>query len=262
VIVEVILLFLCFLIGICWGSFLNVIGYRLVHGSSIVYPLRSQCVSCKHTLALTDLIPLLSWLFLKARCRYCNESISFLYPFIECTAGIVSVLLYMYISYNTSYLIFATLFCSALIIIIRSDLETMLISRWTTLFLVPIAFIATLCMHVPLSFFESVIGACSAYAFLSCISFLYKHYKKIEGIGQGDIDMLCMIGAFLGPIGWWLTLMIASFTGTFIAACLMAYSSKNVTTLNKIPFGPFLAVGSFVTLFWQRLLISLFLPFL
>jgi prepilin signal peptidase PulO-like enzyme (type II secretory pathway) len=260
VIVDVFLLSFWFLIGLCWGSFLNVVGYRLINGPSVFYPLRSQCTLCKHTLTLFDLVPLLSWFWLKAHCRYCKKPISFLYPLIEFTTGIVSVLLYMYISYNISYFIFAALFCSALIIIIRSDLETMLISQWTTLFLVPVAFTATLCMHLPISFFESVIGACSAYVFLYCISFFYRYFKKIEGIGQGDIDMLCMIGAFLGPIGWWLTLIIASFTGTIIAIGIMICSSKNVDVFKKIPFGPFLAIGSFVTLFWQRWLIAFLIP--
>jgi prepilin signal peptidase PulO-like enzyme (type II secretory pathway) len=257
--VDFLILSLWFFIGIYWGSFLNVIGYRLIHGPSVFYPLRSQCISCKHTLAFFDLIPLLSWFLLGARCRYCNEPISFLYPFIELITGILSVCLYIYISYNTLYLLFAALFCSALIIIIRSDLETMLISQWTTLFLVPVAFIATLCMNLPISFYESVIGACSAYTFLYCISFFYRYYKKIEGIGQGDIDMLCMIGSFLGPIGWWLSLMIASCVGSIIALAMMVLSSKNITVL-KIPFGPLLAVGSLVTLFWQRWLISFLLP--
>lgn len=254
------ILLLLFCIGLCWGSFLNVIAYRLVHEPSILYPLRSQCPSCKHTLSFIDLIPLFSWLWLKGCCRYCKGPISYLYPFIECITGLVTVLLYMYIT-NIPYLIFAALFCSALIVIIRSDLETMLISQWTTLFLVPIAILATLLLPLPISFFESITGACSAYAFLYVLSFGYKKYKKIDGIGEGDIEMLCMIGSFLGPVGWWLTLVIASCTGTITALCLMIFSSVNIHTI-KIPFGPFLAAGAFITLFGKQWLTSLFFPLL
>jgi len=254
------LLLFWFFIGICWGSFLNVVGYRLIHGLSVFYPLYSQCTSCKHKLVLFDLIPLFSWFRLKGYCRYCQEPISFLYPLIECITGVVSVLLYIYIPYDSPYFIFAAFFCSALIVIIRSDLEMMLISQWTTIFLVPLAFLATLCMHLPISFFESIVGACSGYAFLYCISFFYRYCKSTEGIGQGDIDMLCLIGAFLGPIGWWLTLIIASFSGTIVAGYLMISSSKNNIVNLKIPFGPFLAFGSLVTLFWQQWLIALFMP--
>lgn len=251
------MLSLIFFIGLCWGSFLNVIGYRLIHQDSILFPIRSYCPLCQHTLEWTDIIPVFSWIFLKGKCHYCKKPISYLYPFIEIITGIVAVLLYYYID-NTAYFIFTSIFCSALIIITRTDLETMLISQWTTLFLVPIPLITTLFIPLPLSFFESVIGAFSAYTFLYGISWIYKKYKHIEGVGEGDIEMLCMIGSFLGPIGWWLTLVISSFIGTFAILFFAAGSKLNIQNV-KIPFGPFLALGALITLFCKQWLRSLFI---
>lgn len=258
-IVPYLILSLVFLVGLCWGSFLNVLAYRLIHEPSIVYPLRSFCPLCRHSLFAMDLVPFFAWFIRQGACRFCKGSISFLYPLIELITGIVAVLLYLCIN-DIVYLVFASFFCSALIIITRSDLETTLISQWTTIFLVPVALAATLLFKLPISFFESALGALSAYAFLYFLALGYRKYKKIEGIGEGDVDMLSMIGAFLGPIGWWLTLVIASFIGTFVALYIIITSSHKIENI-KIPFGPFLALGSFITLLCKPWLLSIFMPF-
>lgn len=258
-IVSYAILSLAFLVGACWGSFLNVIGYRLIHQDSIFFPIRSYCPSCKKTLAFLDIIPIFSWIALNGSCRYCKEPISYLYPFIEIVTGIVSVILYVH-STDIFHLIFTTIFCSALLIIIRTDLETMLISQWTTVFLIPIALTGTLLFPLPTSFFQSAVGACSAYAFLYSIAWCYKKFKQFDGIGEGDVEMLAMIGSFLGPSGWWLTLIVSSFLGSLAALFIILRARTNINNI-KIPFGPFLALGAFITLLWEKLLLSLFIPF-
>ncbi|RTL07123.1 prepilin peptidase [Candidatus Dependentiae bacterium] len=258
-IVSYAILSLVLLTGICWGSFLNVIGYRLMHQDSIFFPKRSYCPSCKQTLHFVDLIPVFSWIILNGHCRYCKAPISYLYPFIEILTGIATVILYTHM-HTIFHFIFGFIFCSSLFVITRTDLETMLISQWTTVFLVPIALVATLVFPLPVVFFESAIGAFSAYVFLYAISWCYKKYKKCAGIGEGDIEMLCMIGAFLGPVGWWLTLVLSSFLGSIAALYMFLHAPTNIQNI-KIPFGPFLALGAFITLIWQQWVLSLFIPF-
>jgi prepilin signal peptidase PulO-like enzyme (type II secretory pathway) len=112
-------------VWLCWGSFLNVVAYRILHKKSIVKP-RSQCPHCNHSLAWLDLIPVLSWVYLKGRCRYCGQPISTLYPFIEILTTLVMTLLV--IMAPTRYVPAYFILFSALIVTIRSDIETMLIS--------------------------------------------------------------------------------------------------------------------------------------
>src|SRR5690606_13178057 len=122
-IVELLLLTILFL---CWGSFLNVVGYRLIAGYSIIRP-RSFCPHCSQQLAIRDLIPVVSWLMLRGRCRTCNKPISFLYPLIEVITALIFLGLYFFI--DPHYWVSYGLLFSALIVTIRTDAETMLISR-------------------------------------------------------------------------------------------------------------------------------------
>src|SRR2546428_8423420 len=128
---------LLLLLSLCWGSFLNVVGYRLMKDEHLLD--RSRCIHCKHQIAWYDLIPVISYFMLKGKCRACRQPISGLYPFIELFTTMSMLLLYYLVDFE--YFIAYFLFFSALIITIRTDLETMLISRWVTLVLVPFGLI-------------------------------------------------------------------------------------------------------------------------
>jgi leader peptidase (prepilin peptidase)/N-methyltransferase len=101
--------------------------------------------------------------------------------------------------------------------------------------------------YIPITFSDACCGAISAYLFLWTISFLYTKYRKVTGIGEGDIDLLAMIGAFTGVAGWWLSLMIGSLVGSCIALCLLLTGKLSIQM--RIPFGPFLALGAFIVVF-------------
>ena len=130
---------LLLLVTLCliWGSFLNVVAYRWMQNKSIITP-RSYCPYCEKAIAWYDNIPVLSWLILHGTCRSCQQPISWLYPFIELVTAISLIALYL--SVPTIYLPAYALFFSALIIIIRTDLEHMLIMQAMTLYLIPVAF--------------------------------------------------------------------------------------------------------------------------
>lgn len=231
-----------FIIFLCWGSFLNVCGYRFIQGGSLFS--RSQCPYCNHLLAWYDLIPVLSWFFLHGECRYCKKPISWLYPFIELfTALTCTVLLYtVHASYFPSYFLLAT----ALIITMRTDFEFMLIPRMCSIYLVPVGIILSLSGFLPLSWQESLIGAFIGYATLAGIAYLYKKRTGVTGMGEGDAELIAGIGSFVGVTGVWYTLLIGSLTATAYALLLIFF--QNAASDTKVPFGPFLSIGTFLAL--------------
>jgi len=222
-----------------WGSFLNVLGFRLIKEQSVVLP-RSYCPQCSHPIAWYDNIPVLSWLLLRGRCRSCKEPISWLYPFIELlTAGsLLLLVLYIPQTYLPAYL----LFFSALIVTIRSDLETMLISRYVTLFLIPFGLLCAHMAWLPITLTQSILGTLLGYALLYTVAQLFYLVTKKHGLGQGDLELMAFIGAFTGPEGIWITLLIGSWVGTLIGLFYIWYHQKSMQI--KLPFGPFLALGA------------------
>ncbi len=244
---------------LCWGSFLNCMAYRLVHDVPF-WGCRSICPSCLSAISLTDLIPLWSWFRLKGRCRSCNQAISLLYPLIE----VLTVLcgLGVYFKTPSEYWSINIIFISALLIVIRTDLETMLISRFTTLFLIPVAFVLSLTYfgYTPLlliNISDAIRGALFGYFILFIINKVFLVCTKRQGIGQGDMELLAMIGAFTGVIGAWISLLIGSLLGSVVGVWLICQKSYKMQAL--IPFGPFLAAGAICyTLFQTNLLNWLF----
>lgn len=227
--------------------------YRLIIGKSIIKP-RSFCPTCKNGIAWYDNIPLISWILLQARCRHCKYPISFFYPFIESLTAIVLLLLYTHLPhyYFFSYFIFF----SALIVTIRSDLETMLISRYVTVYLVPFALVMSMCGMLPISLQESIWGAIFGYLFLFIINGIFKYWRNIDGIGEGDFELLLCIGSFTGVIGCWFSVTIGSILGALYGIISIICMQQNKTSLSlqttKIPFGPFLALGALIFVFLQH----------
>ncbi len=235
-----------------WGSFLNMLGYRLVHDNIPLSEKRSCCPNCKQAIAPYDLIPIISWIALKTKCRNCKTSISWLYPFIEIITIITLSLLWY--QYNISQLFFVyALFFSALIVTIRTDLDCMLISQYATYGLVPIGLLFSYYQIVPISFFESVSATMIGYSILWIINILYKTFKKTDGIGAGDFDLLALIGSWTGFLGLWTTITIGSFVGSIVGLILIISGHD---TRIKIPFGPFLALGTIVFVLFQNYIVS------
>jgi prepilin signal peptidase PulO-like enzyme (type II secretory pathway) len=240
------------ILGTVWGSFLNVVAYRLLSGDSF-FKIRSFCPHCHRTLEWYELVPLISWIFLQGKCRTCGASISKLYPFIEfLSAASFSLLI---LQTPTDWWIGYSIFFSLLLISVRTDLQAMLISRWVTLCALPIPFVLSFTTFLPLTPIQSLIGCISAGFFLKMIQLSFKWYKGKEGLGQGDIDLLMLIGAFTGFLGWWSTLFFGSVAGT-LYACLLLLQKQSL--LQRIPFGPFLAFGAALYVVYPRFAFLLF----
>jgi leader peptidase (prepilin peptidase)/N-methyltransferase len=244
-----------FVFSLCWGSFLNMLATRVLHCRSLLVH-RSYCPSCKHTIAWYDNIPLLSFILLKAKCRSCKAPISWLYPATELITALLAVGLYSITTDPYSYTAYA-LFFSGLIAATRTDLEAMLIPQTFSLALIPLGLTAAWFGIIHISFIESILGAFCGYGLLWAIAKIFLLITKREGMGAGDYDLLAGIGAWIGPLGIWLTLMIASCTGTILGLMYLYHTKK--TRAARIPFGPFLALGAVAYIFFRTLLLSLFI---
>lgn len=149
-------------------------------------------------------------------------------------------------------------FFSALIVTIRTDLETMLISRYVTLYAVPVGWLLAFLGYLPISLVQSIIGSIFGYMILLLISVTFARIKRKEGMGQGDLELLAFIGSFVGLWGCWITLMIASTVGALVGIGFLLYQRKKESI--ALPFGPFLALGAILFVFFETV-ISIFFSF-
>lgn len=145
------------------------------------------------------------------------------------------------------------IFLSALWISVHTDLQHMLISRFATIFLVPIAFILSFFGYLNIPLTESIASAAAGYLFLLTINAIFKLIKKHDGLGQGDIELLACIGAFTGFLGCWFAILFGSTIGTLAGCIYMLITQKKIQLL---PFGPFLALGAMIFLFFKAPIIE------
>lgn len=247
-----------FIAFLCWGSFLNVVAYRSVFDKPF-FTKRSYCPHCNSLIFWYDNIPFVSWFLLKARCRNCKQKISILYPFIEIVTAVVMTALFFKIFYLDQFFVFTPLaigsfvayliFFSALIVAIRTDLESMVIPQVFSLWLVPVGFAFSYFGFLKINICESTLGAFLGYVFLWIVAKLFKLISKKDGLGVGDMELMALIGFFLGPLGIWFCLMISSFSGLLIAGLYLLIFRKNSAT--RIPFAPFLSFGAFLYFFFE-----------
>jgi leader peptidase (prepilin peptidase)/N-methyltransferase len=145
---------------------------------------------------------------------------------------------------------------SALIVTIRSDLETMLISRWVTIALVPVGIIMSFTDTIPIAPLNSIMGSATGYLSLWLVGTLFYLITRKEGLGQGDLDLLACIGAFTGIVGIWMTVLLGSLFGSIIGTACLLYQGKFHRSM-KLPFGPFLAMGAIIYVLFQTPLLRL-----
>jgi len=247
-----------FVLFLCWGSFLNVVAYRLTYNKPF-FTMRSYCPMCQTMIAWYDNIPLLSWLILRGRCRSCKKSISYLYPLIELLSGVIFTVLFFFLQSGPLDIFFMLrfwsyfIFFSALLVGVRTDLQAMVIPQLVTLWMIPLGIVSSLVGALRIVVVESLLGAVLGYGVLWLVGFLFKRATKKDGIGVGDMELLGMIGAFLGPIGVWCSLLIGSMLGLVLGGSYIIAGSKGRNT--RIPFGPFLAFGATVYFFFQSFIV-------
>ncbi len=242
---DPILIFAAALFGLVIGSFMNVCIYRVPLGQSIVMP-ASSCPSCRERIRLYDNLPLVSYLLLGGRCRHCRAPIPWHYPVVEALAGLLSVALFAAYGASLAYLFFF-LFACALVVISFIDLHHQIIPDVISLPGIAAGLVAALLLgHI--GWLDSLIGLAAGGGALFLVAFGYRALTGREGMGGGDIKLLAMIGAWLG---WWalpLVVLMASLSGALIGGAGLILSGRGLRV--RIPFGPFLALGALLYLFF------------
>lgn len=228
------------LLGLVIGSFLNVCIFRFPRGESIVYT-PSHCPSCGMRLNVFDLVPVLNYLFLKGRCRYCNIKISLRYPFIELLTAAVFCITYLNMGLSI-YLVKYLFFFFSLIIIIFIDLDHEIIPNELVMLILFWGFIWQL-VRPEISFFEALGGSLIGGGTLLFIALLSR-----GGLGGGDIKLMFAAGLYLGPVMTGLALFISFLSGAVTGILLILFKIKKRREF--IPFGPFLSLGIFIAVLW------------
>ncbi|MGB9716136.1 MAG: prepilin peptidase [Thermodesulfovibrionales bacterium] len=248
-----------FIFGLIVGSFLNVCIYRIPRKISIIIP-SSRCPSCNIPIKAWDNIPILSYLFLRGRCRFCKTRISTRYPLIEFLNGLFYVFAIWKFGIGWHTLIYFA-FLSSLIVITFIDLDFQIIPDIITIpgiflgilagsFLLPDPFLRS----SMLGFKKSILGAFSGFLIFYLIALSGSAIFKKEALGGGDIKMMSMVGAVSGWKGVLFTTFFGSLAGTVIGIILILLRGNPKDT--KIPFGPFLALGIVITLFFGQEILS------
>ncbi|HIB53473.1 MAG TPA: prepilin peptidase [Nitrospirales bacterium] len=240
-----------FVFGAIVGSFLNVCIHRLPHDMSVVLP-ASHCPACETPLRAFDNIPFVSFLALRGRCRSCNVKISWRYPLVEGLNGLAYVLDVVRFGLEPATLVYALLL-STLIVVTFIDLDHQIIPNEITFPGMPLGLIAAATV-LPISWLDSLIGLLCGGGVLFFVVWISPYIFRREGMGMGDVKLLAMLGAFLGWKATLLTLLLGSFSGAVVGGGLMA--TKLIKHSEPIPFGPFLALGAVVALFFGGSLIE------
>ncbi|CAN5664989.1 A24 family peptidase [soil metagenome] len=228
-------------VGAAIGSFLNVCIYRLPEGLSVISP-RSRCSDCGLQIGWRDNIPIVSWLLLRGRCRGCRTGISIQYPLVELATALLWVAAAVRYGFSWQTLTVAV-FLTLLLGIALTDART---------YTIPDEFsLGGLVLGLALAFapggltpVQSIAGAALGFGLLYLAGALGEWWLKKPAMGGGDIKMMAMVGAFLGPIGAVLTIFLGALVGTIIFLPLTLRTNK------LVPFGIFLAVGAAVTEAW------------
>ena len=247
-----------FIIGACIGSFLNVCIYRIPENNSIITP-GSFCPACKKGIPFYCNIPVLSYLFLKGRCKFCHEPISIRYPLIEILAGMFAVVLFYKFGIG-QVMVYWFIFTSVLITISFIDIDHQIIPDVISLPGI-LVFASSFYFLPEMTLKNTLLGIVAGGGSLYAVAFLYYLLKKQEGMGGGDIKLLAMIGAAIGIKGVFFTIFAGSLLGTFFGLLIMIYT-KIADSKLKIPFGPFLSMGAILYIFFGEQLILWYLGIL
>ena len=239
-----------FLFGSAVGSFLNVCIYRLPEDTSIIFP-ASHCPQCRKTIRYYDNIPILSYLLLRGKCRFCGSPISPQYCIVELLTASFSVLLFLLYP-PVEYLIYFVFFCS-LVVITFIDLKYQIIPDVISIPGIGVGFLASFALS-QITWLDSLLGIALGGGVLYGVALAYYLIMKTEGMGGGDIKLLAMIGAFLGSKAVVVTIFVSAFVGSVVGVALMLFKGKG--RKYAIPYGPFLALGAIISLFWAETLVA------
>ena len=261
------------LFGASVGSFLNVCVSRWPDELSVVKP-RSRCPRCENPIAWYDNVPLLSWLILRAKCRHCALPISFQYPLVELSIALVWV--WSVYAFGFSFTAFRVGVAATILAgVTLTDLQRYLIPDGFTLTGFVFAIVAApIALYVgdlgPFAGpWDAILGACAGAGIIAIVGWLGEIALGKEAMGQGDVTLMAMIGAMVGPSRAFLTVFVAAAIGSVIFLLIVAPIAKLRANRRNaefemplVPFGVFLAPAGLVTLLWGAELLDWYFAFL
>jgi leader peptidase (prepilin peptidase)/N-methyltransferase len=272
--------FLIFIFGLFVGSFLNVLVDRLPRNENVIKG-RSYCESCKKELKWYDLVPVLSFVILNGKCRFCKAELSLYYPIIELTTGVMFALTYAFSISNFQFLIsneiqnpnsliinplslitmiYYLLIVSSFIVIFFSDLKYGIIPDKILWSSIVVPFLYLFIVNPP-SLIVNLLCGIGAFLFFIIISVVFSILTKKESMGGGDIKLTFLLGLFLGFPNIIVGLYLAFLTGALAGIILIIWKKKSFRGAT-LPFGPFLILGAVVSLFWGNFIFQKIIVFL
>lgn len=228
--------------GLIIGSFLNVVVARLPKGKSLVHP-PSHCPQCRKKVGWKDNIPVLSFLLLAGKCRHCRKAISIRYPVIELLTAALFLAAELRFGFGWSLVLRDWPFLALLVAITFIDLEHRIIPDPLSLGGAALGLL-TCWMSLQLTWTQSIAGAAAGFGVFYLLAWAYQKFSGRAGLGGGDIKLLAMIGAFLGPSGVFATVFISSVLGSLVGIVWALSTKKKDVMKLSIPYGPFLVVGA------------------
>lgn len=255
-----------FALGAIIGSFLNVVIHRYPREESIVFP-ASRCPSCLAAIKAYDNVPILSWLWLRGRCRSCGSPIALRYPLVELANALFYLAVFQRTGISLSFIPVAALI-SMFIVLIYIDADIQMLPDVITYPGIVIALAAgalglgALAPRLMLAgdWIDSVAGGGLGAAIIAGIILTYWLVRRIEGMGWGDVKMLAMIGALLGVRAVLPVLLLASVSGAIIGIPLALRDERGMQV--ALPFGVFLGIATLGVLFFGPTLFEWYLALL
>lgn len=235
------------IMGAIFGSFANVIIYRLPLKKSIVSP-RSHCQKCLKMVPWYHNIPIVSWIVLRGRCSYCGSRFSFRYPLVELLMAILFAMVFYFYglsAYTVEYLIAVF----ALVTVSFIDLDHFLLPDVFTLSGIVFGLIGSV-LNPERHFWDAFLGILMGGGFLWLVAYLYWLVKNEEGMGGGDIKLLAWLGSLFGWKAIPFIIMFSSITGSIVGITLMMRQKGNLKT--AIPFGPYIVVAALLYMFLDQ----------
>jgi leader peptidase (prepilin peptidase)/N-methyltransferase len=248
--------FFAFVFGSMIGSFLNVCILRLPEKKSLLFP-ASHCPQCLKPIRFYDNVPLISYLALKGRCRFCGQRISPQYFIVELATAFLSLFIFLHYPLVEYFIYFA--FFASLLVVTFIDLKYQIIPDVISLPGIGAGFLASFVLP-RIGYLDSLLGIALGGGILYCVALGYFLVTKTEGMGMGDVKLLAMIGAFLGSKTVIVTIFLSAFLGAAVGIFIMMIKGKS--RKYAIPYGPFLSIGAFLSFFWGDSLIEWYYHFL
>lgn len=230
-------------IGLMVGSFANVCISRLPKKQSVVFP-ASHCPKCNQPIHVLDNIPIISYILLKGQCRNCHQKISMIYPAIELVTGLLMAAVFYKFGFSWECLIFAIV-VPALVIITAIDIEHQIIPDVITLPGIPFGLVAGSYMY---GVWDSLIGLALGGGMFLLLAEGYYRLRGSVGMGGGDIKYIAAAGALMGWVQVLFIIFIGALAGGLFGGLGMGF--KKLNFLSKIPFGPFLALATLISIFF------------